>query len=64
MVYTNTDEEKDSQKLMNDLLEYNINKIYSGGYHYFCEGEKRNQANDNFGNFVFRGGIIPILNAV
>ena len=56
MVYTNTDEEKDSQKLMNDLLEYNINKIYAGGYHYFCEGEKRNQANDNFGNFVFSWG--------
>ena len=38
MVYTNTDEEKDSQKLMTDLLEYNITHIYAGGYHYFCKG--------------------------
>jgi len=56
MVYTNTDEEKDSQKLMNDLLEYNINKIYAGGYHYFCEGIKRNQANDDFCNYIFSWG--------
>jgi len=56
MVYTNTDEEKDTQKLMNDLLEYNINKIYAGGYHYFCEGVKRNQTNDDLGNYIFSWG--------
>ena len=40
MVYINTDEEKDSQKLMTDLLEYNITHIYAGGYHFFCKGKK------------------------
>ena len=57
MIYTNTDEEKDSQKLMNDLLEYNISQIYAGGYHYFCKGKKRNQESDNnFGSCVFSWG--------
>lgn len=40
MVYSNKDQEKESQKLMNDLLEYNISQIYAGGNHYFCKGKK------------------------
>ena len=62
MVYTNTDEEKDSQKLMTDLLEYNITHIYAGGYHYFCKGKKRTQGNDdinlniNLNNYIFSWG--------
>ena len=57
MVYTNNDEETESQKLMNDLLEYNISQIYAGGYHYFCKGKKRNQENDNFSNsYIFSWG--------
>ena len=35
MVYSNTDQEKESQKLMNDLLEYNISQVYAGGNHFF-----------------------------
>ena len=56
MIYTNTDEEKESQKLMNDLLEYNISNIYAGGYHYFCKGKKRTQANNDINNYIFSWG--------
>ena len=56
MIYTSTDEEKESQKLMNDLLEYNISNIYAGGYHYFCKGKKRTQANNDINNYIFSWG--------
>ena len=56
MVYSNTDQEKESQKLMNDLLEYNISHIYAGGFHYFCKGKKRTQTNNDSGNYIFSWG--------
>ena len=56
MVYSNTDQEKESQKLMNDLLEYNISQIYAGGYHYFCKGKKRIQTNDENISYIFSWG--------
>ena len=42
MVYTNTDKEKDKQKFITNLLEYNIDNIYAGSKHFFCTGQKRN----------------------
>ena len=56
MVYSNTDQEKESQKLMNDLLEYNISQVYAGGNHFFCKGKKRNQLNDDNLNLIFSWG--------
>ena len=56
MVYSNTDQEKESQKLMNDLLEYNISQVYAGGNHFFCKGKKRNQLNDDNANLIFSWG--------
>ena len=56
MVYSNTDQEKESQKLMNDLLEYNISQVYAGGNHFFCKGKKRNQLNDDNVNLIFSWG--------
>ena len=41
MVYSNKEQNKESQQLINDLLEYNISHIYAGGYHFFCKGKKR-----------------------
>ena len=56
MVYSNTDKEKENQKLMNDLLEYNISQIFAGGNHFFCKGKKRNESIDENGNFIFSWG--------
>ena len=56
MVYTNNDVEKESQKLLNDLLEYNVTEIYAGGFHYICKGKKRNQSNNDYGNCIFSWG--------
>jgi hypothetical protein len=56
MVYSNKDQEKESQKLMNDLLEYNISQIYAGGNHYFCKGKKRNESNDINQSLIFSWG--------
>ena len=39
MVYQNFDSNKENQKLITDLLEYNINQIYSGAQHYFSLGK-------------------------
>ena len=41
MVYSNSEQNIESQQLINDLLEYNISQIYAGGYHFFCKGKKR-----------------------
>ena len=56
MVYVNNDQEKESQKLMNDLLEYNISQVYAGGNHFFCKGKKRNQLNNDNVNLIFSWG--------
>ena len=56
MVYSNTDKEKENQKLMNDLLEYNISQIFAGGNHFFCKGKKRNESIDENGNLIFSWG--------
>ena len=48
MVYTNSDSNKENQKLMTDLLEYNIEQIYSGSQHYFCVGQKRNKSENGY----------------
>ena len=48
MVYINSDSNKENQKLMTDLLEYNIEQIYSGSQHYFCVGQKRNKSENGY----------------
>ena len=55
MVYTNSEQNKESQILINDLLEYNISNIYAGGYHFFCKGKKRNLSDENE-SFIFSWG--------
>ena len=47
MVYVNSDQTKENQKLITDLLEYNIDNVYSGSQHYFCIGQKRNKSETN-----------------
>ena len=54
MVYSNFDKNKESQKLITDLLEYNIDQICSGAHHYFCVGQKRNISEG--GSMVFSWG--------
>ncbi len=54
MVYSNYDKNKENQKLITDLLEYNIDQIYSGAQHYFCVGQKRNISEG--GSIVFSWG--------
>ena len=54
MVYSNFDKNKESQKLITDLLEYNIDQIYSGAQHCFCVGQKRNISEG--GSMVFSWG--------
>ena len=54
MVYSNSDTSKENQKLITDLLEYNIEQIYSGSQHFFCVGQKRNKPED--GSLVFSWG--------
>ena len=56
MVYSNNDTNKENQKLITDLLEYNIDQIYSGAQHYFCVGEKRNKNISEVGSIVFSWG--------
>ena len=56
MVYSNNDTNKENQKLITDLLEYNIDQIYSGAQHYFCVGEKRNINISEGGSIVFSWG--------
>ena len=56
MVYSNNDTNKSNQKLITDLLEYNIDQIYSGGQHYFCVGEKRNNNISEGGSIIFSWG--------
>ena len=48
MVYINSDSNKENQKLITDLLEYNIEQIYSGSQHYFCVGQKRNKSENGY----------------
>ena len=36
MVYSNNDSNKENQKLITNLLEYNIDQIFSGSQHYLC----------------------------
>ena len=55
MVYTISEQNKESQTLINDLLEYNISNIYSGGYHFFCKGKKRNSQDEN-DSYIFSWG--------
>ena len=54
MVYINSDQTKENQRLITDLLEYNIDQIYSGGQHYFCIGQKRNKSEE--GSMIFSWG--------
>ena len=54
MVYSNSDTSKENQKLITDLLEYNIEQTYSGSQHFFCVGQKRNKPED--GSLVFSWG--------
>jgi alpha-tubulin suppressor-like RCC1 family protein len=54
MVYSNFDKNKENQKLITDLLEYNIDQIYSGAQHCFCVGQKRNISEG--GSMVFSWG--------
>ena len=54
MVYSNSDTNKENQKLITDLLEYNIDQIYSGAQHYFCVGQKRNKYEG--GSMIFSWG--------
>ena len=54
MIYQNFDSNKENQKLITDLLEYNIDQIYSGAQHYFCVGQKRNISDS--GSMVFSWG--------
>ena len=54
MVYSNYDKNKENQKLITDLLEYNIDKIFSGAQHCFCVGQKRNISEG--GSIVFSWG--------
>ena len=56
MVYSNNDTNKSNQKLITDLLEYNIDQIYSGAQHYFCVGEKRNNNISEGGSIIFSWG--------
>ena len=56
MIYSNSDKEKENQKLMNDLLEYNISQIYAGSNHFFCKGKKRNESIEENSNFIFSWG--------
>ena len=60
MVYQNFDSNKENQKLITDLLEYNIDQIYSGAQHYICVGQKRNISDS--GSMVFHWEIITFLN--
>ena len=48
MVYINSDSNKENQKLITDLLEYNIEQIYSGSQHYSCVGQKRNKSENGY----------------
>jgi len=48
MVYINSDSNKENQKLITDLLEYNIEQIYSGSHHYSCVGQKRNKSENGY----------------
>ena len=54
MVYSNSDTSKENQKLITDLLEYNIDQTYSGSQHFFCIGQKRNKPED--GSLIFSWG--------
>ena len=54
MVYSNSDTNKENQKLITDLLEYNIEQIYSGANHYFSVGQKRNKFEG--GSMIFSWG--------
>ena len=54
MVYVNNDSNKQIQKLITELLEYNIDNIYSGSQHYLCIGQKRNKSEE--GNLIFSWG--------
>jgi alpha-tubulin suppressor-like RCC1 family protein len=54
MVYTNTDSNKENQKLIIDLLEYNIEQTYAGSQHFFCIGQKRNKSEE--GLIIFSWG--------
>lgn len=42
MVYSSSDNMKENQKLLIDLLEYNIEHISAGENHFLCSGKKRN----------------------
>ena len=54
MVYSNNDSSKENQKLITDLLEYNIEHTYSGSHHFFCVGQKRNKSEE--GSLIFSWG--------
>lgn len=54
MIYSNSDSNKENQKLITDLLEYNIDQIYSGAQHYFCIGQRRNKFEG--GSMIFAWG--------
>ena len=56
MVYCNNDTNKENQKLITDLLEYNIDQIYSGAQYYFCVGEKRNINMSKICSIIFSWG--------
>ena len=56
MVYNNNDNLKDNQKLITDLLEYNIENISSGSGHFLCNGYKRNSTGDISDNVIFSWG--------
>lgn len=62
MVYINSDSNKENQKLITDLLEYNIEQIYSGSQHYFCVGQK--EINQKMVIYFLLGVIMNILNVV
>ena len=56
MVYNNNDNTKENQKLLTDLIEYNIENISSGSSHFLCYGSKRNSTDDVSDIVIFSWG--------